>query len=241
MINYFTIDGESSADLGVFIGGQGSYDAPERDVTKYSIAGRNGDLTHDNGRFKNIALTYPVVILKDFDETVNDLTEWLLSKTGYCRLEDSYHPDYYREARVIDEIRFRTTAFNRTGVTRIKFDCKPQKWLKSGETAKSFTAKSGTITNPTRFTSKPLIRIYPVSTVSTFSLTIGNTTISVTGRTSDITYIDIDSETQNCYFGTRNLNNLVTLTKFPELVAGTNAFTATNTSRIEIKGRWWKV
>ena len=53
MINYFTFDGKTSTDFGMYISGSGTYNAPERDVTTYNIPGRNGDLIVDNGRFLN--------------------------------------------------------------------------------------------------------------------------------------------------------------------------------------------
>ena len=56
MIHFLIYNGESSANYGLLVGGQKSYDTPKRDVTKYSITGRNGDLIKDNGRFENVKL-----------------------------------------------------------------------------------------------------------------------------------------------------------------------------------------
>ena len=59
MRNWFIYDGKNSKDYGVYISGMQTYNAPERDVTSLEIPGRNGELTIDNGRYKNINITYP--------------------------------------------------------------------------------------------------------------------------------------------------------------------------------------
>ncbi len=87
MRNYFTFDGKKSSDYGVYISGSHVYDAPERDETKIEIPGRNGELTIDNGRYKNQPLKYPAFIIEDFDPNIEGLRNYLMSKRGYFRLE----------------------------------------------------------------------------------------------------------------------------------------------------------
>ena len=53
-MNYLTYGGRSTKEFNVWISGTGTFNAPERDYTKEEIIGRNGDLTFDNGRYKNI-------------------------------------------------------------------------------------------------------------------------------------------------------------------------------------------
>lgn len=132
-LNYFVFDGESSLDYGVYIGGQNTYNAPERDVTKVSIPGRNGDLIQDNGRFLNVQVPYTIVVMDEFRDKTDAIKAWLLSKTGYCKLADTYHPGTYRLARVTGGIDFETSAFNATGKTQVIFDCKPERFLDSGD------------------------------------------------------------------------------------------------------------
>ena len=101
------------------------------------------------------------------------------------------------------------------------------------ETPTIFTA-AGTITNPTDFESKPLIRVYGTGSGT---VTIGNQIITLTGISE---YIDIDSVLMDCYKGTLNCNNLVRLSEFPKLKPGPTgiSFTGDITS-VEITGRWW--
>lgn len=236
-INSFTFNGVSSASKNLYVGGQHTFNSPQRDVTKVSVPGRNGDLVQDNGRFLNSQIAYNVVAMSDFVNTAKSVRNWLLSVTGYARLEDTYHPDHYRMARVADVIEFETSAYNATGKASITFDCMPQRFLKSGETATSFTG-SGTITNPTPFPSKPLIRVRGSGNCS---VTIGNQTITLTGVSG---YIDIDCDTMNCYNGSANKNANVTLGSqgFPTLKSGSTGVSFSGgTTKVEITPRWWEL
>jgi len=242
MINSFTFNGVSSETIGLYVGGQNTFGAPQRDVTKVSISGRNGDLVRDNGRFLNSEISYNVVAMENFAETAMAVRNWLLSVIGYARLEDTYHPDHFRMARVSDTISFETSAYNLTGKAQIVFDCKPQRFLKSGETvvsmAKNGSTANRTITNPTPFGSRPLIRVYGSGDGT---VTVGNQIITLTGIDG---YIDIDCETMNCYNGVVNCNNKVALGAqgFPVLPSGDTTFSMTGgVTRCEVTGRWWKL
>lgn len=132
-MNYFIFDGESSLSYGVYIGGQNTFNAPQRDVSKVAIPGRNGDLVQDNGRFLNVQVPYNIVVMDDFRDKTDAIKAWLLSKKGYCKLVDTYHPGTYRMARVAGGINFETAAYNLTGRTQVIFDCKPERFLDSGD------------------------------------------------------------------------------------------------------------
>lgn len=235
-MNYLIFNGESSEDFGVYIGGQGTYNAPARSVTKYTIPGRNGELVKDNGRFDNITIEYPVVIMEDFRERSEAFNAWLKSSVGYCRLEDTYHPEYYRMAMITDSIVYQTGTLNRYGKGKITFDCKPQKWLKSGETViKGSTAF--TVVNPTRFASFPRFTVHGNGDGT---LMIGNHIVNITGIED---HIVIDSELQTAYKDTLNCNSQIDVgTAFPHFVPGPNniEFDGGITS-VDIEGRWWTV
>ena len=233
-INYFIFNGEASIDYGVYVGGQMTFNAPQRDVTKVSIPGKNGDLIKDNGKWLNVQVPYNVVIMDEFKDKADAIKSWLTEPKGYARLEDTYHPEYFRLGRLDGTIDFETKAFNEAGKTQITFDCKPQRFLKSGEHLEAMT-QGGIIYNPTRFESKPLIRII---CTGNGVVTIGTYQISV----SDIsTYVDIDSEIQDCYAGITSLNNKVTLTNgFPVLSSGrTSIAWSGSVTAVQIAGRWY--
>ena len=47
MINFLTFADKSTNDFGIWISGEGTYDAPERNVQEQEVAGRNGSLLFD--------------------------------------------------------------------------------------------------------------------------------------------------------------------------------------------------
>lgn len=236
MTHLLIFNGESSYDYGLLVGAQKSYNAPKRDVTKYSIVGRNGDLVMDNGRFENIQIDYNIVCKNDFEVLSDAISAWLKSPTGYCRLEDSHHPEYYRMALVPDAISYETGTLNHSAKATISFDCKPEKFFFSGEKAERFTAV-GEIFNPSRFASKPLIRVYGSGAGK---VAVGAYTVDISAIS---TYIDIDCDTMDCFKGTENCNAAVTLAKgFPQIEAGKNKISFSGAiSAVEITGRWWTI
>lgn len=234
MLNFFTLDGKCSKDFGVYISGDGTYNAPERDVETEDIPGRNGNLIIDNHRFKNIELTYPAFIRTNFGEAAEAVRAWLGAVAGYRRLEDTYHPNQYRMARFSGNIEFETRVLNRSGEFDLIFDCKPQRFLKSGEVAIPAN-KETSVYNPTPFDALPLIRVY--GTAGT--LEVGNIAVEIKSIDG---YVDIDSDTQNAYKGTVNCNSNIYAPDFPILPAGrTGIRFSGNIEKIEIRPRWWTI
>lgn len=157
----FTLDGVSSATFGVYITGEGVFNAPERAVDMIDISHRNGSFALDQGRFNNVEVTYRAGMVDvsedDFADRISDFRNWLCSKRGYVRLEDDYNTDEYRLALFAKGLEVDHEGLL-TGEFDITFDCKPQRWLKSGETAIDVTS-GDTITNPTLFESSPLLAV----------------------------------------------------------------------------------
>lgn len=156
-----TFDGESSGTYGVYITGEAVYNAPEREVEMISIPGRSGQLALDKGRFENIEVTYPAGIFadneEDFAEGISNFRNFLCSRNGYVRLQDDYNPNEYRLAIYKSGLEV-DNALHRAGEFDIVFDCKPQRYLTSGETA--IEVDSGdVITNPTLFEASPLLEV----------------------------------------------------------------------------------
>ena len=133
MTNSLTFGGIDSADYGIFITGSGTFSAPERDVEFVSVPGRNGDLAIDNGRWNNIEVTYPANIPYDFDAKISAFRSEICRKRGYQRLEDTYHLDEFRMGVLTMGIQPEPIPLNRGGDFNLVFNCKPQRFLKSGE------------------------------------------------------------------------------------------------------------
>ena len=161
MYKSLSFDNTPSRSYGVYITGEAVYNAPERAVEMISIPGRNGAFALDQGRFENIEVSYPAGIFADneadFAQAVSDFRNFLCSKKGYCRLTDEYNPSEYRMAVYKSGLEV-DPAQLRAGEFTITFDCKPQRWLTSGETATA-VASGGTVTNPTLFESSPMLEV----------------------------------------------------------------------------------
>lgn len=237
MVNFFTFNGESSLDHGIYVGGQGTFNAPQRDVTKVAIPGRNGDLIKDNGRWLNTPVRYNIVIMDEFKYKADEVRAWLCEPKGYARLEDTYNPEYYRMARIGSTIDFNTASWNDAGRATVIFDCMPQRFLKLGESLAA-VENGGYIYNPTRYESKPLIR---VECSGDGLLVIGSEYIINLSGIS--TYVDIDSELMDCYAGWDSLNNKVTLVNgFPMIKDEvTQIAWSGDITGVRIAGRWYTV
>lgn len=163
----FTFDGENSRNYGVYITGQGVFNAPERNVEMIEIPNRNGAYALDKGNFNNIEVTYPAGIFADteadFAQAVSDLRNFLCSRVGYVRLEDDYNTGEYRMAIYKSGLEVSHDMLI-VGEFDIVFECKPQRFLKSGETATAITS-GGTITNPTLFDARPQLQVKGYGTI----------------------------------------------------------------------------
>lgn len=230
MKNYFTLDGVSGADFNTWLASSTMFDAPERDVEAIEIPGRNGNILYDNGRFKNFGASVYCYVPKDMQTYVGALRNWLLSIKGYCRYEDTIHPDEYRIARYTGA--FELEESDRVGATiTLGFDCKPQRWLKSGENLRSISSGS-VLFNPTRFDALPLIVCS-----GNGSITMNGKTMTVSGNSGQI-YIDCDL--QDAYLGSTNKNSKISST-FPTLAPGQNTITYTGLTGVQIAPRWWTI
>lgn len=229
-------NGQSTKDLNIVVEQPPSYQMPEKDYDVTHIPGRNGDIVIDNGSYQNVTRSYEIAIGEldgDFATMANSISEWLHSASGYVRLEDSYEPSYYRLAYYSDSVEVENILSN-AGKCTIDFNCKPQRFLKTGDTKTTFTS-AGTITNPTIFTSLPIINVKGsgkgVLRVGEYVVTISSISTSVT----------IDSEIQDAYKGTENKNSTITLDKgFPKLVKGNNSISFTGgITSVEVIPKWW--
>ena len=176
-VNTFTFGGVTSSTYGIYVSGEALFNAPKRDAEVIQIPGRDGDYVLDNGSFQNIEVTYRVFNqekdLTDFRTKLANLRSALCSQTGYQRLTDTFHPDEYRMAAFIDGIEVNPVKYNTASEFEIKFNCKPQRFLTSGET-KTSVANNGTINNPTLFESRPTLEFQGYG-----DITLGGQTVSV--------------------------------------------------------------
>ena len=230
MRNWLTFDGVSTKDFGVYINGAQTYDAPARSREVISVPGRNGDLIIDNGRYENTEVTSHAFIYRDFEVNVEGFRNLLLSRTSYKRLEDTYHPQEFRLGIYNGNFSADVVEWLEAGEFDLTFNCKPQRFLKSGEDALTFTS-GGSVLNETMQTAKPLLRVYGTGTFS-----IGGATMTISSAN---VYTDIDCDLMDAFKGTTNCNGNISGT-FAALAPGDNAITlGSGITKIEITPRWW--
>lgn len=158
-----------SADYGIYISGDGVYNAPERAVEFVDVPGRNGAIALDQGRYNNIEITYPAGTFaktqEEFRENLSAFRNAILSQKGYQRLEDTYHPEEYRMGVYSSGLEVSPAGYNQAGEFELIFNCKPQRWLTVG--AYPIPVDSGDVLdNPSVFDSEPLLEIEGYGSVS---------------------------------------------------------------------------
>lgn len=260
-INYFTFNGVSSLTKGLYVSGSGTFNAPEKDYEVVSVPGRSGDLLIDNERFKNVDLVYPAIIFENYLASTSNIRNWLLSADGYCRLEDTYHTDEFRLAYFVGPIDIETLLLQ-AGECEVTFKCKPQRYLKTGETIytpydteESLTTTPFYINNPTSFPSRPIVYITRTDASEDTIFTVANTRLKISENCS-YQFVAFDSERRSVY-GYANESDMrsnidgvsvstfasVSNPDFPVLNPGSNTAgtTCENIDKVSYRGRWWIV
>ena len=244
MRHWLLIDGKPTKDFGVYLSGDGTFKAAEKNLEEFTIPGRNGTFHYKSDTYKNVIVPYDCFIFKDFKRNVAALRSFLLSREGYVRIEDTHHPDEFRMGIYHEE--FAPDVFDDLTAAQftLNFDCKPERWLKTGEKIKTFTS-NGTIINPTYFKAKPLIRVYGVAGERGNFNIVGKKRLELSIIVPPTGYIDIDTETQEAYSEGEYYNSNVifhttnTTLEFPCIDPGTNSVNFWGLTKIDITPRWW--
>ena len=231
----FYLDGVDARSVGIHLQAPLTFSEAVPISEAQSIPGRNGDLIFETGSYENRSGSASCFCMqRDVEKALRNASQFFMSKKGYRRLETSDDPDHFWLARVENapriEQRLRTLApFD------IGFDCKPQRFLKSGETVIKLT-ESSSIFNMTGYDALPLIL---VGGHGEGVLTVGNRTVNIS-NISSLMYLD--SETQNAYNNSIGLNDRIDAPEFPVLVPGENAISFDGGIEwVEITPRWWEL
>lgn len=252
---YFTFDSVKSTDYGVWISGEATFNAPERDVTVVEIPGRNGTLTIDNGRWKNVQITYPCFMSENFLDGFDTFKNAILPKYGYLKLEDTYHPTGYRMARITGGIKPKPGPYNKSAQFDITFDCWPQFYLypQGSVFPESITiAGSGTIEDvPLVSYSQPRVTVYFVRPLvyeaKSGSVTIGGKTITFTdvpyaSGSAQFFVIDSQAKTITHRVGSENVDiSEYCSGEFFEILPPSTEVSSTGAAYLVITPRWWSL
>lgn len=241
MLNTFMFGGELSTEYGILITERPKSVRPERDITKIEIPGRSGDLIIDNGRYKNIDVSYKceaihnVSVFSSIHEQVQAINIWLSKSPGtYAELKDTYNNSFFRQALSVSKTEYE---FPAPGIAKftVKFYCKPFLYSVEGQKTIALTG-AATLYNPYYVAAQPYIKIYGS----------GNTALKINGTTYTVNgidgYIVIDSELGDAYKENALQSDKITAAAFPVLLPGENTISWTGTAtKIEIVPRWCTV
>lgn len=241
---YFIYDGVDSRTLKIQLQREIVIDGAKPNIEKITIPGRNGTLNYWDGTYENREAVARCFILdSDASGYFAQAQTWMQSPV-YKRLELSNEPDVYMMATIADG-GDREILQDVLAPFKIRFDCKPQKYLKTGETALEIT--NGDTLHNSWFEAKPLIRINITGGGGTSgALKVGSTTVVISGVSSNIM---IDCETQNAYSiglggAISNANNKIQALNFPTLPTGDTEISWSgdiSIAKMEIVPRWWRI
>lgn len=251
----FYIDGVDARNFGIYLQKPIEFSEAIPVVERQSIPGRNGDLIFETGSYENrTATAYCFCLRKDVEKAISTAGRFLMSKHGYRRLETSDDPEHFWLARIENSPqivqRMRTLA-----PFEITFDCKPQRFLRSGEEAVVLypTEQDGlfgvthTIYNQYGFPSKPLFKVFVDHVGTVFDASVFNNGESfgrVLGQIkAEPLNINIDCDTRNAYNDSGNQNQNISSYEFPEIRSGENTFRVwgVGIEKVEFTPRWWEL
>lgn len=239
-----TFGGANSGSYGIYISGGGTFNSPARVYQMLDVAGRNGQLTIDDGRYANIDVTYQAGAYghsrEEFASKMSAFRNALGALIGYQRLSDDYNPEEFRLGIFSGGLSVGSITSLRLATFDLTFNCKPQRFLVSGE-AKTRFNMSDSIINPTLFEAKPLLEIDGTGTVG-----IGNYSMTIRGTSDQTIYVDCDiMEAWTLSGGAKvNANDLVQYAgnRFPSLEAGENGIElGTGITSVTVTPRWWRL
>ena len=254
-------NGFSIKDYGIVIQTFPSYEFPKNKYELIDLDGKNGSFILDKKSFNNIERTYylaaAVNLGSTFVKNANKLISSFKSVQGYGRLEDTYEPEYYRLAMFMESGEVKNI-YNEAYTLETIFNCKPQRFLKTGEVSKEYLnpASGDTIiiNNPTLYASEPLIEfelnqsaIIGDNAILEIEHFQNGNTVSTTDvlLNKSLSSGVIDSELKDCIDYTNGIsyiNNYVTLTNgFPLLYPGKNIIHISSPGfvKLVITPRWW--
>lgn len=231
----FFIDSIDAKTAGIQLSKSIIFDKAVRNVETIKISGRNGNLIFDLGNYLNrTGFADCFCLQNDVEKAISAAGRFLKNGKGYRRLETSDDPDHFWMARVVN-----SPAINQKlrclAPFTIEFDCKPQRFLKSGEEPVSFDS-NGFLFNQYGQTAIPIITVYGN----------GSGRLAVGDCTVDIKSFDgllcLDSDTQNAYNESGNQNDKINAPIFPVLGDGEIPVSFSGgIERVEIIPRWWEL
>lgn len=258
----FYIDGVDARNFGIYLQKPIEFSEARPVVEIQSIPGRNGDLVFETGSYENrTGIASCFCLQKDVEKAISAAGRFLMAKHGYRRLETSDDPDHFWLARIENSPaiaqRMKTLA-----PFEISFDCKPQRFLKSGEEKivldSNEFAEFFEVYNPFGFNARPLIHVEWESERSESANENDDSNVIIMKFSgSPETYVGvihakkiagkdlyIDCDIHESYNDAGNQNRHIVSYNFPVLAPGKNyieTLLSFAVKKIEITPRWWEL
>lgn len=247
-MNELWFNGKSSRDAGVkHIEHYPDLNRPERKIEVVEIPGRSGDIIFQYDAWHNIEREYDIFAGDGERGTAPgkfiSISEWLNTPRGYARLEDTYEPDIFRLAYCTGGYDA-DNAFTRYGRATITFNCRPERFLKSGERELE-VANGDILLNPTAYNAKPLLKVSCTSSADLGTIYIETANdneyeIEFLQKPTTETYIDCDI--MDTYFPvSSSRNNTVSIPDYPRLEPGQNQFIIPPGYTVKVIPRWFVI
>ncbi|MBC2370145.1 hypothetical protein HBP99_16060 [Listeria booriae] len=235
-MSYFEYKGKRSDELGLFVQHGQTFPVPEKAVERNNeVDGLSEELIYDRGFYKNVIISFPVIIRPIPGYTVKEQIHEVVAYLYSSKDEPLYTPDdsaYYRMATVTNTMEF-VEHLEKVGEGIIEFSAQPYRRAYEGERVKTYTKFPATIYNPTFEPSKPIMRLYGKDD---FDIFINQQKMQFKGITD---YIEIDCKLLQGKRGAENLSHKIFSYPFFHITPGDNTIEASsNVTKIEIVPRW---
>ena len=231
-LEYIVYNNRNSLDFNLgIVSAKGLLGTPERDVTKVSCPGSNGDLIIDNNRFNNIPIEFGAYVLpespqfdavkKSLDSLCMEIKDWLIDEEdfGYKKLYSSRQPGYYRMASFNTALDIEDV-LRQIGSCTLSFDCKPYMYNEAGDSRTYMVpSREYELFNPEKYKSSPIITL----------VGNGNATLIINGNEYEVSGVSeqltVDCERKIVYNkeGEPQTGKLALVNnEYPMLIKGTN-------------------
>lgn len=253
---------KESTDYGIIINEPPIYTWPEKPYDHKNIRGKHGDIIIDSDYYKNVSKKYTITgyVKDDPEQAAKNVSDFLHRYNGYknyIRLEDSYEPDVYMLG-IYEEFNNLESIFGQAWKAEIEFNCKPQKYLLTGDRRIDVTQSGTLINNPTNYPAFPIVQIWGTGTIHFYGRPtrvyeagkVTNSDHSAAGLKdvpvsvySNFNRISIDAETLNATdINGKDQNDNVYFDDRIVLYPGGNTITYQgNIEKISIIPRWWRL
>ena len=236
-MNTLTYAGTNLNTFGVWFDSSRKYKKPAKRYLGFDVPARNGTLYASEHKFDNVVIEYRCYIKENFATNYNNLINFLNSFDTYQVLENSVDNTVYRLALFHEELSVDTGQFLKDGQFSLFFDCKPQAFLKTGDTELEIQSETTTKTGNPITIDDPYGVMTVTSVVADLDPTITGYTevnVAITGGSTFTTSLGT-----TVYGGTLNLTTgVLTVDKGMFVVSGGMSENSnwSNTTTIAVSG-----